>query len=857
MNILFNPLKILGLDPVKYFYKILLSIDLIIYSIIGAMFKVFMYLADTRIMSSDIVHGLTTRLYSILSVVMLFVLAYTLIRVIVNPDNAFKGTTSAKQMVINIVVALFVIIFTPSIFEFAYGIQNSIIENNVVGKVIIGGSNSYSITQASGEFTTSVFQSSYYLASDASDSAQIDYEYAELASKYNDDISAFSDTVEYVASGDIKYHFFVSLIVGIFVGYLLVVFAFDLGLRAVKLAFLEIIAPIPALFSIIPGKADTLKKWAKETIACYAEVLIRLVVMFFMVYMFSVVNMALDDGTLFGFTTAEQPLTAAVLKLFIVFGLLVFAKQAPKLILDILGFKSEGGFFSLSKRWGNVKEGWKNIKDPITAPGRAMYNGVNNSKALGAFMGYHWAKKARLAGEEVRGKESTPGQKRMAALGGIVNGWRKGLKGSGYAYEYEMSNQQWYGTPEYDQSSGLRRLGMGLDNRLRNNIGAPSLYEERKAKLALQYDFETQMINQQLQGLEKVSADRQRRINEMHDPVIKRDNAYKEAIKSVIDRVEDRVMKDDSKVRVTGAKRLVRNATTGKLEIVDSTDGMNANDIKEMIRYIRENNDGSISDAEINKAIVHNQKLIEECKSLYLHGYDKTVKVSGAFGVKKDSSGNFVSCDLGKEMDYNEIVQTMKAINSNPHIPEDVKREALAKNQQLLDQIMIDHAFSAKDIELKTRLNKVDNVVSQYSDLGRELDKNGNLVFEFAPIVNASKANLSDFKRTLTQVSEANASGRKDSEDSVQINVEVLQYVTNPDGSYAVDSNGRFITKTVTENLSLREISDRVSSLRTRNKEISERKSQEELALGGLSKLGGRKHIADRHPGGGGGKPKS
>lgn len=742
MNILFNPLKLFSFDPVKFFYKILLSIDLVIYNIIGGLFKVFMYLADTRIMSSDIIHGLTTRLYSILSVVMLFVLAYTLIRVIVNPDNAFKGTTSAKQMVINVVVALFVIIFTPSIFEFAYGIQNSIIENNVVGKVIIGGSNSYSITQAGGEFTTSVFQSSYYLASDASDAAQIDYEYAELASKYNEDIYAFSDTVDYVASGDIKYHFFVSLIVGIFVGYLLVVFAFDLGIRAVKLAFLEIIAPIPALFSIIPGKADSLKKWAKETLACYAEVLIRLVVMFFMVYMFSVVNQALDDGSLFGFTSVEQPLIAAILKLFIIFGLLVFAKQAPKMILDILGFKSEGGFFSLKKRTDELKKASK----PITNTAGRVVGGVGG--AVASSISNQRGRKARLDKLLEQGKiDNKEYQKRMynvkdhakdIFLGAYYGSRKGGLKGIGTAYNAGFDTQLY-------KANGATSKQVLL-NLLRDNVGMQSVYEEKIKTGRIETDaiasIATKINAHYTEAIEQKRAE----INKKYDSKTKENTEARDALKKVKSHCEDKVSKEDSAYT---SQVLTFDVNTGKYELTK----MNTNQIK---KY-RENLMQSLSEAgysvsestDIYRKVCNTKATSADLTSalaagpgsdLYDVAYDLSLKygtsgLAGGITTYKDSLSKIVKDYYDHELtnmdnhDFQYLLDqargSVKASNVGITI------DASGRDDDTIRTTQIPHGFDNGD-NFSKLLKSLNDTVSDLSS-GKINEENGTIVrvFEF------------------------------------------------------------------------------------------------------------------------------
>lgn len=127
---------------------------------------------------------------------------------------------------------------------------------------------------------------------------------------------------------EITYTPFVSSLCAGFLVYLLVSFCLDLGIRSVRLAFLQLIAPIPIFMRAMPGKATHFDKWVKKTISTYLEVFIRVFLMYMAVYFLS--NLDLNISTWQGLWV----------KVVLIMGIIAFVKEAPKLIADITGIDS-------------------------------------------------------------------------------------------------------------------------------------------------------------------------------------------------------------------------------------------------------------------------------------------------------------------------------------------------------------------------------------------------------------------------------------------------------------------------------------------------------------------------------------
>lgn len=503
-------------DVVRKFREICLSIDEIIYRFINYLFSVFDILSRTRLFSSDIIADFTNRTYIILSVVMLFALAYAIMTVIINPDKATNGDKSGFGIVKRVIVALIVLVFTPTVFNFAYGVQESVIDSNVIGKLVLGRTQSTTTEELKGEFVVSLFQGSFYLTDKAGDLATLEYEDASLSAKINGDIGAFEDLLDYVENGQARYNNLLSLIIGLFAAYCLVIFCFDLGVRCAKLAFFEMIAPIPALLYIIPGKESSFKTWTKEILNTFFEVFVRVGVIYFITYAFYLISKAFDNGSLLGDIASPSSAVGITVKLFIILGLLVFALRVPKLICDILGIKSEG-LLSFKKRWD---EGKKAIM-AATTPAR---------KAIGAEAGKIAAKRAYKAGVRA-GNTDTFFKRRLASFHGLRNGWNGGLRNMGKAYDYELDVQDSYA---HNRNKGqFAQIVGGVSDSLRDNFGFGSRYDYIKKRAELERDYENAPRMETINNL--------RRATEIKTQKIKADHkAYVDDNQSVFDAIVKR-----------------------------------------------------------------------------------------------------------------------------------------------------------------------------------------------------------------------------------------------------------------------------------------------------------------------------
>ena len=334
------------------FTFIMLLIDQVVYWFASQCYQLFIKLSATRLFEDAFFSDFANRIYAILGVFMLFYLAYALLNAMVDPDRLTKGDKSVSKLATNFVISLVILGFLPSIFNYAYRLQNFILSENVIGTLVFG---EQSVSSSGDNMIRYGDALSFTILNTF---INPDNYNVELSTNYNwwnlkQDILEHSDyshlpslnkaivyganeiTDEGVSSKTVypEYKVILSTIVGIYVCYIMISFVLDLGVRVVKLAFCQLIAPIPVLMRAMPSKKGSFDKWLKLTLSIYFEVFVRVGMVYLSVYFINAIMSNNRLADIF-FSGGIQGMLALVV---VILGILTFAKQAPKMISDILG----------------------------------------------------------------------------------------------------------------------------------------------------------------------------------------------------------------------------------------------------------------------------------------------------------------------------------------------------------------------------------------------------------------------------------------------------------------------------------------------------------------------------------------
>ena len=369
----------------EFFVSILLFMDSIIYSLISWVYQIILVLCQIDILgNTNAIDELINRLYIIIGVIVLFLVAYSLLKSMINPDDTLKNKKGPVAIIRDVLISIVLIALVPTIFQFAVGFQNALLTQNTLGRVILGtqGGSEASGVEDGGMFFASNVLSAFLHPTNCpqADDGSYDCSNAKVATGSIGIPFIFSITTEttnfnemwteitssgsllgittfafdITHDGNVTYYYIISTVVGVFVLLVLLSYCIDVAIRVVKLAVYELIAPLPILMRIVPSEQGNkvFSNWLKACISTYLEVFIRLAILFFAVFLAKIV---VDN-----FTTIFAPLVSGeagwtvvlFAQMFLILGIILFIKQAPGLIKEITGL--DGGKYSM---FGGIKQG--------------------------------------------------------------------------------------------------------------------------------------------------------------------------------------------------------------------------------------------------------------------------------------------------------------------------------------------------------------------------------------------------------------------------------------------------------------------------------------------------------------------
>lgn len=504
-------------------------IDGIVYKFMGMVYNLLMQIANTSIFTEEIIDLFASKVYALLGIFMLFKVSFSIMTYIVNPDEFADKSKGFSKLITNIVITLTLLIFTPWIFSQAMDIQRIILKDNIIGKIFStqASNNFFQGTDNTGtRIAYKTFKTFYQIDTakfpaclgieldDENDAAcrnelglsQKNYDkyigllrHAEanenidgnrnyellnhqksswdpLNGKFNI-VNALVEEKVYIMS----YTPVVSTIVGGFMAWILIIFCFDIAVRSVKLGFLRMIAPIPIISRIDPKGKGIFDKWTKSCISTYLDLFIRLLAIFFVLFVIEqVFNMEFVSQTT-GLPMEVNMFT----KIFIIMGALLFAKQLPKLLQDLTGAKLDGKFtLNPLKKIEEVPILGKPASQAMRFTGRT-------AKTLGAFTG----NKAKTGIKNAAKKFDDNNGNVISGTFNDMSAWRSkksaefNTKHPELAATLSSINQDAAKTA-YSMSGGVINLS-GKADKLDEQIKIREDYSKFKSRLKDQADFDT------------------------------------------------------------------------------------------------------------------------------------------------------------------------------------------------------------------------------------------------------------------------------------------------------------------------------------------------------------------------------
>ena len=432
----------------KIMIRFFIAIDKNLFNFISTLYDLLIAISRSSVLSQGDIAQFATRVEILLGIFMLFKVSFSLITYIVNPDDFTDKQKGFGKLVQNSVISLTLLVLVPYIFQMAFSLQAKVLNDNILAKLLLGekinletsstnteqegtnnatssinteqeGTNNATIIDTAGNqmafyvmlpfFLPNYSISSLSACTKLYDGDQFNPDcqtalegafngknsqaatnyiygvtYESLGLTFRADVALESDDNDRFY---IDYKYPLSTATAVITCLLLITFCIDVGVRSVKLAFLQLVYPIPVISFMDPksGKDGIFSKWYKMCLTTFLSLFIRLLALYFGIYVISRVG---RHGIVDNINGSE--ITNGWVKLFVIIGILMFVKQLPKL-LENLGIKLDGdGKFTLNplKRAfdeNNGMFGAKGIKRAgVAAGGAAMGLGMG---AVGAATG--------------------------------------------------------------------------------------------------------------------------------------------------------------------------------------------------------------------------------------------------------------------------------------------------------------------------------------------------------------------------------------------------------------------------------------------------------------------------------------
>ena len=442
-------------DFLRGFFAIL---DRIGYFFLAGIYDIFFSIASSEIFQGDVINDFYSRVQLILGILMVFKLSISLLQIIINPDTFKDKQKGAGSLVMRIALMLVMLTLIVPIdiqdtngnplneqikangilFGFLYQFQSSVIEDNILGKLVLGsdietttsgdeGANGLELNNMAsvGDLITADIAKAFIRPTlkegiDESEiTDQASYENA-IACDGDDEAMPYfgnptsgtlldhiNDTCD-TDNGEVyvfEYIGFGGVVCAIIMTIIIIGFTLDIAVRAIKLALLRLIAPVPIISYISPGqeKDGAFGNWVKTLTSTYISLFVRLIIVYFGIYLIII----LREGDLISWAGGSNFLTKALANIFIIIGILVFMKEAPKFFQDMFGLKGDGKLFSgIGTMLGAAALG-----AGVIGAARGSYRiGMDEARELG------------LSDDKAKKRA------RLAAVGGIFGGGYAGMK---------------------------------------------------------------------------------------------------------------------------------------------------------------------------------------------------------------------------------------------------------------------------------------------------------------------------------------------------------------------------------------------------------------------------------------------
>lgn len=434
-------------------------IDTVCYGLLMVAYNIFYAVAQLDLFGGGtagtvLYNTITQRLYMILSIVMVFIFAYQLIMMVIDPDGKGKGAMS--QVIKDTLISIVLLIVLPLVYRYMAMFQFHVLENGTIPAIIMGtngqsGGNPgknvagmvlVSFFHPNGTVYNTFFDENGKLKSSAVDdclsatAAADGEEHPNTCNLYVEALTEWAEEDGWINSitfkrkklrhwvGDtMTYSIILSSFAALACAYVFFLYAIDIGVRAVKLGVLQLISPIPVILRIFPNTKKSFDTWFDHMKKTYLELFIRVAVIFFALEIVKLIPLFIDILFQVNDSSNAGGFTKCVATVILIIGILKFGQDAVPLFKEI---------FAVG---GNL------LKDVNLSPKKGVKGRLEENKAL------MWGS-----------------GKALGAVGGFKSQFMRQYQKNKNAALQQDNNSHWLQSGFMAMGSGLRGIVTGTKN---------------------------------------------------------------------------------------------------------------------------------------------------------------------------------------------------------------------------------------------------------------------------------------------------------------------------------------------------------------------------------------------------------
>lgn len=341
------------------------GIDSLIYSLLGWIVEGIFNLSNIMA-NPTFVEILYKRVYVVLGIFMIFKLTFSFLKYLISPDSMTDKEHGVGKLIGRTLIMVVMLIALPILFfetnwlgeergTLLNQVQNAGIKT--LPRLILGlednESNIADNAKASGKSMALMMLRSFYYPSTCG--SENDDAAATEECNFNNDEESIATIEEFNRSiidgekgKDYTYHYMwpLSTVAGILLVVIMLGICIDVAIRSFKLIVLQMLAPIPVMSYIDPksSKDGAFSSWLKTFTSTFLDIFVKLGLVYLVLLLISKL-FSTDKYSLFGDSASfgQTGMSRNFVRIFLIIGLMKFAKEAPKFIKDALGIKDKGG----------------------------------------------------------------------------------------------------------------------------------------------------------------------------------------------------------------------------------------------------------------------------------------------------------------------------------------------------------------------------------------------------------------------------------------------------------------------------------------------------------------------------------